>query len=114
MFLDIGSEFTWSRRSSSVFFCAGDAAQRRGDAERELAEAAQQKSQLEEKLAQVARNALLVLSNKEQIHREQMETERMQRVRTGLRGACSYGFDYGVNTNIRQSHLLFPLFVHCQ
>ncbi|XP_078801637.1 ciliary rootlet coiled-coil protein 2 isoform X1 [Oryzias latipes] len=56
-----------------------DAAQRRGDAERELAEAAQQKSQLEEKLAQVARNALLVLSNKEQIHREQMETERMQR-----------------------------------
>ncbi|RVE73900.1 hypothetical protein OJAV_G00035780 [Oryzias javanicus] len=56
-----------------------DAAQRRGDAERELAEAAQQKSELEEKLAQVERNALLTLSSKEQIHREQMEMERMQR-----------------------------------
>lgn len=63
-----------------MFLCAGDAAQRRGEAERELAEAAQQTSELEEKLAQVKRNALLTLSNKEQIHREQIETERMQRV----------------------------------
>ncbi|KAF6724225.1 Rootletin [Oryzias melastigma] len=56
-----------------------DAAQRRGEAERELAEAAQQTSELEEKLAQVKRNALLTLSSKEQIHREQIETERMHR-----------------------------------
>lgn len=52
----------------------------RADAERQFAQAAQERSMLEEKLAQVERNALLTLNNKEQIHREQLEAERRQKV----------------------------------
>lgn len=52
----------------------------RADAECQFAQAAQERSMLEEKLAQVERNALLTLNNKEQIHREQLEAERRQKV----------------------------------
>lgn len=52
----------------------------RVDAERQFAQAAQEQSKMEEKLAQVERNALLTLNNKEQIHREQLEAERRQKV----------------------------------
>lgn len=47
------------------------------DAEHQLA---QERHTLEEKLAQVERNALLTLSSEEQIHREQLEAERRQKV----------------------------------
>ncbi|XP_034438966.1 rootletin isoform X1 [Hippoglossus hippoglossus] len=56
-----------------------DAARMRVDAEHNLAQAAQERSKLEEKLAQVERNAQMTLSNKEQIHREQLEAERRQK-----------------------------------
>lgn len=55
----------------------------RVDAERQFAQAAQEQSKMEEKLAQVERNALLTLNNKEQIHREQLEAERRQKVQNG-------------------------------
>ena len=63
-----------------LFHCPGDAARMRVDAEHNLAQAAQERSRLEEKLAQVERNAQMTLSNKEQIHREQLEAERRQKV----------------------------------
>lgn len=64
--------------------CLGDAARMRVDAERQLAQAAQERSKLEEKLAQVERNALLTLNNKEQVHREQLEAERRQKVQSNF------------------------------
>lgn len=68
------------------FGCLGDAARMRVDAEHQLAQAAQGQSMLEEKLAQVERNAMLNLNNKEQIHRQQLEAERRQRVQYDLCG----------------------------
>lgn len=52
----------------------------RVDAEHQLAQAAQERTKLEEKLAHVERNAQLTLNKKEQIHREQLEAERRQKV----------------------------------
>lgn len=62
------------------YICPGDAARMRVDAERQFAQAAQERSKLEEQLAQVERDALLNLNKKEQIHREQLEAERRQKV----------------------------------
>lgn len=62
------------------FICAGDVAQMREDAERQFVQAAQEQSKVKEKLFQVERNALLTLNNREQIHREQLEAERQQKV----------------------------------
>lgn len=56
----------------------------RVDAELQLARAAQERSKLEDKLAQVERNALLTLNSKEQIHREELEAERRQKVKIDL------------------------------
>lgn len=64
----------------SMFLCLGDAAQMRVDAENQFAQAAQEQNRLEEKVAQVERDTFLTLNNKEQIHREQLETERRKRV----------------------------------
>lgn len=69
-----------------AFICAGDVARMRVDAERQFAEAAQERSNLEEKLVQVERNALLTLNNREQVHREQLEAERRQKVQYDLDG----------------------------
>lgn len=60
--------------------CPGDAARVRADAERQSAQAAQEGTKLEEKLAQVERSGLLTLKRKEQVHREQLEAERRQKV----------------------------------
>lgn len=64
----------------SGFFCPGDGARMRVDAERQFAQAAQEKTMLEEKLVQAERSAILTLNNKEQIHREQLEGERRLKV----------------------------------
>lgn len=58
----------------------GDAAQMRGDAERHFLQSKEERSKLEEKLTQVEKNALLTLTHREQIHREQLEAERQQNV----------------------------------
>ena len=69
-----------------AFVCTGDAARMRVDAERQFAQNAQEQRNLEEKLAQVERNVLLTLNNREQVHREQLEAERRQKVKYDLHG----------------------------
>lgn len=63
-----------------MFFCPGEAAQMRVDAEKQLQQAAKQRGVWEEKLAEVERNALLMLNKKEQSHREQLEAEQKRMV----------------------------------
>lgn len=72
----------------------------RVDAERQFAQAAQEQSKLEEKLAQVERNALLTLNNKEQIHREQLEAERRQKVQQDWQNADLTRFKSDALTNL--------------
>lgn len=67
----------------STFLCPGDASERRADAENQFTLAAKERSKLEEKVAQVEKDASLTLRNKEQLHREQLEAERRQKVKLG-------------------------------
>lgn len=77
-------------RYMDVFTCAGEAVQMRADAERQCAQAKEERSKLEEKLAQVERSTLLTLTSKQQIHREQLEAERQQKVHFEFAGLIVY------------------------
>lgn len=77
-------------RYMDVFTCAGEAAQMREDAERQCAQAKEERIKLEEKLAQVERSTLLTLTSKQQIHREQLEAERQQKVHFEFAGLTVY------------------------
>lgn len=68
----------------------GDVTRMRADAEQQFAQATQEQSKLEDKLAQVERNALLTLNNREQIHREQLEAERRQKVQCDFHGYVGF------------------------
>lgn len=60
--------------------CPGDSACKRVEAEQQLAQAAEKEKTLVEKLTQSERQARVTLNKMEEIHRDQLETERQKHV----------------------------------